>query len=53
MKDVPRSPGPRGDKVQRGRLREPALQDLGSGEEAIVREARRVLAELGKRVGLA
>lgn len=27
--DVPRTPGPHGDKVQRGRLREQALRDLG------------------------
>jgi fatty-acyl-CoA synthase len=28
--DVPRTPGPHGDKVQRGRLRERALEELGS-----------------------
>ena len=29
VKDVPRTPGPHGDKVQRGRLREQALADFG------------------------
>lgn len=29
VKDVPRTPGPHGDKVQRGKLREQALHDLG------------------------
>jgi fatty-acyl-CoA synthase len=33
VKDVPRTPGPHGDKVQRARLREQALQEL-SREEA-------------------
>ncbi len=28
VKDVPRTPGPHGDKVQRGKLREQALRDL-------------------------
>jgi fatty-acyl-CoA synthase len=27
--DVPRTPSPHGDKVQRGKLREQALRDLG------------------------
>ncbi|MBI1847960.1 MAG: AMP-binding protein [Candidatus Rokubacteria bacterium] len=31
VKDVPRTPGPHGDKVQRGRLREQAIADLGLG----------------------
>ncbi len=30
VKDVPRTPGPHGDKVQRGRLREQALRDFAS-----------------------
>ena len=29
VKDVPRTPGPHGDEVQRGRLREQALADFG------------------------
>ncbi|MBI2157406.1 MAG: AMP-binding protein [Candidatus Rokubacteria bacterium] len=29
VKDVPRTPGPHGDKVQRGKLREQALADFG------------------------
>jgi fatty-acyl-CoA synthase len=29
VKDVPRTPGPHGDKVQRGRLREQAIKELG------------------------
>jgi fatty-acyl-CoA synthase len=29
VKDVPRTPGPHGDKVQRGKLREQALRDFG------------------------
>jgi acyl-CoA synthetase (AMP-forming)/AMP-acid ligase II len=29
VKDVPRTPGPHGDKVQRGKLREQALRELG------------------------
>jgi fatty-acyl-CoA synthase len=32
--DVPRTPGPHGDKVQRGRLREQAMRDLGLDEPA-------------------
>ncbi len=31
VKDVPRTPGPHGDKVQRGRLREQAIRELGGG----------------------
>jgi len=31
VKDVPRTPGPHGDKVQRGRLREQAMRELGRG----------------------
>jgi fatty-acyl-CoA synthase len=33
VSDVPRTPGPHGDKVQRGRLREQALRDLGLEEK--------------------
>jgi len=29
VKDVPRTPGPHGDKVQKARLREQAIQELG------------------------
>jgi acyl-CoA synthetase (AMP-forming)/AMP-acid ligase II len=29
VKDVPRTPGPHGDKVQKARLRERAIQELG------------------------
>ncbi|MGH7324542.1 MAG: AMP-binding protein [Candidatus Rokuibacteriota bacterium] len=32
VKDVPRTPGPHGDKVQRGRLREQAMDELGLQE---------------------
>jgi fatty-acyl-CoA synthase len=32
VKDVPRTPGPHGDKVQRGKLREQAIAELGLGE---------------------
>jgi fatty-acyl-CoA synthase len=32
VKDVPRTPGPHGDKVQRGRLREQAIAELERGE---------------------
>ncbi len=31
VKDVPRTPGPHGDKVQRGRLREQAIRELEGG----------------------
>jgi acyl-CoA synthetase (AMP-forming)/AMP-acid ligase II len=31
VKDVPRTPGPHGDKVQRGRLREQAIAELERG----------------------
>jgi len=31
VKDVPRTPGPHGDKVQRGKLREPAIREFGGG----------------------
>jgi fatty-acyl-CoA synthase len=31
VSDVPRTPGPHGDKVQKGRLREQALRALGLG----------------------
>jgi non-ribosomal peptide synthetase component E (peptide arylation enzyme) len=29
VKDVPRTPGPHGDKVQKPKLREQAIQELG------------------------
>jgi fatty-acyl-CoA synthase len=32
VKDVPRTPGPHGDKVQKARLREQAIQELGLSE---------------------
>jgi fatty-acyl-CoA synthase len=32
VKDVPRTPGPHGDKVQRGQLRVQALQEAGTKE---------------------
>src|SRR5207247_11345799 len=31
VKDVPRTPGPHGDKVQRGKLREQAIRELARG----------------------
>ncbi len=31
VRDVPRTPGPHGDKVQKGKLREQALCELGLG----------------------
>ena len=31
VKDVPRTPGPHGDKVQRGTLREQAIRELRAG----------------------
>ena len=34
VKDVPRTPGPHGDKVQRGKLREQAMRDLGLSDTA-------------------
>lgn len=34
VKDVPRTPGPHGDKVQRGKLREQAIRELGRGATA-------------------
>jgi hypothetical protein len=29
VSDVPRTPGPHGDKVQRGKLREQAIKEVG------------------------
>jgi fatty-acyl-CoA synthase len=34
VKDVPRTPGPHGDKVQRGKLRDQAIRELGRGATA-------------------
>jgi acyl-CoA synthetase (AMP-forming)/AMP-acid ligase II len=39
VSDVPRTPGPHGDKVQRGRLREQALRETSPGTEGRERGA--------------